>query len=113
MSRFGEKMARLRKEKKIQQGELAEQLNKTYSVVSKYERGEVIPSIEVAKDIARLLDVSLPYLLDDSGDLDILSDTETFRRLKEINKLNDDDRTHIYMTIDALLRDSKTRQAYK
>ena len=56
MISFGKKIAILRKEKGLSQGELAAQLKTSVSVISRYERDEMIPSIEAAKKLADLLD---------------------------------------------------------
>ncbi|HPM02511.1 MAG TPA: helix-turn-helix transcriptional regulator [Candidatus Cloacimonadota bacterium] len=41
-------------------------LNTSYSVIGKYERDEMQPSIEAAKKIAKLVDTTVGYLLSES-----------------------------------------------
>ncbi len=49
MISFGKKIAILRKEMGLSQSELATKLKTSVSVISRYERDEMIPSIEAAK----------------------------------------------------------------
>jgi hypothetical protein len=50
--------------------------------------------------------------MDDNDELELLKDLETLRRVKEIHSLNTEDKNHILTTLDALLRDAKTRSTY-
>jgi len=47
-----------REAKGLSQKELAKLLNTSYSVIGKYERDEMQPSIEAAKKIAKLIDTT-------------------------------------------------------
>lgn len=64
LSLLGERIRALRKEKNIKQEKLAELVDKATEHISFIERGERAPSLELLLDLARVLDVSLPYLLD-------------------------------------------------
>jgi len=64
LSLLGERIRALRKEKNIKQEKLAELVDKATEHISFIERGERAPSLEVLLDLARVLNVSLPYLLD-------------------------------------------------
>lgn len=59
-------LAKLRLESNMTQNEVAEKLNYTDKSVSKWERGEAIPPIDVLKDLADLYGVSLDYLVGDT-----------------------------------------------
>lgn len=48
---FGKKIALLRKDLGLSQTELAKKINTSVSVISRYEREEMIPSIDTAKKI--------------------------------------------------------------
>jgi transcriptional regulator with XRE-family HTH domain len=78
-------------------------------VIGRYERGEVKPSIDVATKMAESLEVSLDYLV---GFADYELDQSITQKIMDIQKLKADDKAHILTTVDALLRDAKTRQAY-
>ena len=60
---FGTTVVELRKTKKISQTALAKELGIHKNVLGRYERNEVLPSIEIARKIAEILDISLDYLL--------------------------------------------------
>lgn len=57
-----EKLAFLRKQNKLTQAELAEKLNYSDKSVSKWERGEALPDLEVLVKVSQLFNVSLDYL---------------------------------------------------
>ena len=78
--------------------------------MGKYERGENIPSIEVAAKIADALGVTLDYLVKE-GEYEQIDKT-TLKRLKDIERLDPGTKTKVFDIIDTYLRDFKTRQAY-
>ena len=106
---FGERLAQVRKKKKVSQDDLAKAIGVHAPVIGRYERNEVKPSIEVAAKMAEALQVSLDYLVGFSDDE---LDHSLTQKILDIQKLNDEDRTNIIKTIDALLRDAKARKAY-
>jgi transcriptional regulator with XRE-family HTH domain len=112
LMKFGEKITKLKKLKKMSQVELAEKTGISRDAISKYERGDVSPSVEYAKRIAEALGVSLDYLVSDSEQDEAL-DNETVKRVKEIQTLPLNEKDKIHSVIDALIRDFKTKQAYK
>ena len=60
---LGERIANLRKEKKVSQEELADVLCTSRQAISKWERGESAPDIDRLKDLAIYFGVSIDYLL--------------------------------------------------
>lgn len=60
---FNEKLQQLRKEKKLTQEQLAEQLYVSRTAVSKWESGKGYPNIESLKSISKLYGVSIDDLL--------------------------------------------------
>lgn len=113
MSSFGKKLAECRKVKKLSQSELARSLNTNHSIIGKYERDEVKPSIDVVKKLAEMLNTTVAYLLGETEDMNILKDPEMLKRLNDINKLPQKDKEGILFALDGLLRDAKTRLAYQ
>lgn len=77
---FHEKLQQLRKQKKLTQEELAEQLYVSRTAVSKWESGRGFPSIESLKAISKCFDVSLDELLSSE---EMLSAAEEDHREKE------------------------------
>lgn len=109
---FGKKIHSLRKEANLSQEDVAKKIDTSGAIIGRYERNEITPSIEVAKKIAKIFNVSVDYLLDDSGELSMFRDINMIKRWEELEKLSDSDKEHIVYVIDALLRDAHARQAY-
>jgi hypothetical protein len=84
----------------------------SYTVIGKYERDETKPSIEVARNIAKLLDTTVGHLLGETDNLNVLKDPDMLIRLNELNLLSEPDKGVILYAIDGLIRDAKTRKAY-
>ena len=62
MKTIGERMAYARKEKKLNQEDLANHLNVTRGSISQYENGIIDPSLENLDQTAKLMDVSFEWL---------------------------------------------------
>ena len=72
-----ERMVLLRKEKKLTQALLAEELGVSRSYVAAWENGDRIPDLQNLKDMALLYNVSGDYLL---GFVEGRSETRPFER---------------------------------
>lgn len=107
---FGKKIIETRKEKNMSQEDLAKALDATPTTIGRYERDEVKPSIEMAARIANALGVSLDYLVGNSQN--VIKDKSMLKRFNEILSINEKDKEHILFTLDSMLRDARTRQAY-
>lgn len=101
---FGSIVSELRKKKGISQTDLADQLGIHKNVLGRYERNEVFPSIEIARKIADILDVSLDYL---TGKQDVQIDKNISERILEVSKFEAEDRLHIFSVIDAFIAKRK------
>lgn len=112
MDSFGSRLRECRKQKNLSQNELAGILKTNHSVIGKYERDDVKPSIDAVKRIAEVLDTTIAYLLGEAESDELFKDPAMLKRLKEINALPEKDRECILYNLDAVLRDVKTRQAY-
>jgi len=112
MISFGKNLAVLRKEKKLSQTALATKFNTSVSVISRYERNEMAPSIETAKKLASLLDTSVGYLLGETEDDELLKNKEMIRRLNDIWDFSSQEKDQLYFTIDAVIREIKNRKTY-
>jgi transcriptional regulator with XRE-family HTH domain len=104
---FGKKLAECRKAKGLSQKELARLLNTSHSVIGKYEREEMTPSIEVAVKLANLLDTTIAYLLGENKDSNLMKDPAMFRRIAEIEKLPERDRECLLLTVDNFIKATK------
>ncbi len=77
-------LAELRKKAGLTQSELAKQLNYSDKAVSKWERGESIPDINILKALADIYGVSVDYLLTEEH---IESKTEDATRIIRNNRI--------------------------
>ena len=59
---YGDRLSELRDDHKLSQKQLAEQLGVTVQTISEYENNKMCPSLEKAKRLAIIFDVSLDYL---------------------------------------------------
>jgi transcriptional regulator with XRE-family HTH domain len=109
--KLGEKITKLKKLKNLSQVALAEVTGISRDAISKYERGDSVPSVDYAKRIADALGVSLDYLVSDSDKEDVL-DNDAVKRIKEIQNLPLSEKDKIYSVVDALIRDYRTKKAY-
>jgi len=97
MDTFGKRLRECRKIKGLSQNELASLLHTNHSVIGKYERDDVKPSIDVVKRLADVLNTTIAYLLGEAGTDELFRDPDMLRRLKEINALPDEDKRHILL----------------
>lgn len=112
MATFGKRLRECREAKELSQQDLAKQMGTSYTVIGKYERGEMTPSIEVAKTLAKLLATTVGYLLGETKEMNVLKDPAMLQRLNEISDLPDKDKTCILYTIDGLLQNVRTKKAF-
>jgi len=112
MITFGKKLREARDAKGISQSELARQLNTNHSIIGKYERDEVKPTVDVVRRLADSLDTTVGFLLGESEDMNLLKDPSMLKRLNEINELPSKEKEALLLNVDAFLRDFRTRKAY-
>ena len=108
---LGQKITKIRKEKKLSQVDIASYVGVSRDAISKYERDDIVPSVENANKIAQILGVSLDYLMSEDDNLEVV-DIDMLNRMKEIQRLNEDDKNTVTKIIDAFIRDTKTKKAY-
>ncbi len=108
---LGQKITKIRKEKKLSQADVASYVGVSRDAISKYERDDIVPSVENANKIAKVLGVSLDYLVSEDDSLEVV-DIDMLNRMKEIQRLSEEDRTTVIKIIDAFVRDTKTKKAY-
>lgn len=106
---FGKTIASERKKKGLSQEELAKKVGTISVTIGRYERDEIKPSIDIAFKIADVLGVSLDFL---TGKTSIELDNNIIKREVEIRNLPNEDRGHILYTIDGLLQNVRTKQAF-
>jgi transcriptional regulator with XRE-family HTH domain len=109
---FGQKIALLRKAKKLSQSALAKEVGTSFSVISRYERDEMLPSVENAKKIAIVLGTTVGYLLGEVDNNELLKDQTMLKRFQELMSLSPDAREHILYALDVMIGGAKARQSY-
>ncbi len=103
---IGARLAQLRKERGITQGELAERLGVSQPMISDYERGELRLHGELILQISALLKVSADEILglrDERKANATLKNRRLARRLQAIDQLPKRDQEALLRTIDAFL----------
>ena len=113
MSSFGKKLRECREAKGLSQNDLAKLLHTNHSIIGKYERDEVKPSIDVVKNLVDELDTSVGFLLGESNDTNLLKHPAMLQRFNEINQLPDKDKETVFTLLDAFLANNKLRAILK
>lgn len=109
METFGNKLKECRNEKGFSQTELAKRIDTYHSIIGKYERDEVKPTIDVVKRLANVLETTVGYLLGETEDRELLKDPAMLKRLNDITKFSNDDKNHILYTLDAMINNVKLK----
>ena len=109
MTTFGNKLRECRSEKGFSQTELAKRIDTYHSIIGKYERDEVKPTIDVVKKLANVLDTTVGYLLGETEERELLKDPTMLRRLNDIAKFPDKNKDCILYTLDAMINNVKLK----
>lgn len=110
--RFGKRVRELRSERGWKQKELAQKLGTAAVVVGRYERGDMMPSIEVAHKMAEVFGVTVDYLVGEQGKPGLLQQSDMIDRWTTLDDLPPEDRDRILYVLDSLIREAKTRHAF-
>lgn len=110
---LGKRIQELRKKANLSQGELATKVDISYPQMSRYEIKGVQPPADVLKRLADVFGVSIDYLV--NGSLkqkaeNSLDDNELLQQFKEVEQMNDDDRSTIKKLIDAFITKRKVQK---
>jgi transcriptional regulator with XRE-family HTH domain len=109
MTTFGKKLREGREAKGFSQAELARQIKSHHSIVGKYERDEVKPTIDVVKKLADVLDTTVGFLLGETEDRELLKDPSMMKRLNDIAKFPEQDKSCILYALDAMINNVKLK----
>ncbi len=109
MSSFGKKLRECREEQNMSQAELARRISSHHSIIGKYERDEVKPTIDVVKKLADTLQTTVGFLLGESQDRELLKDPAMLKRLNDIATFSENDKEHILYTLDAMINSIKLK----
>lgn len=107
MDTFGKRLTECRKAKNLSQKELAEAFVTSHTTIGKYERDEMIPSIDAAKKLANILNTSVGYLLGENEQSDLFKDPVMLKRFQDIYTLPEKDKECLLTTVDHFIKSAK------
>ena len=112
---FSQKLKTLRKNKDWSQGQIAMKIGVDPQRISKYERGVLYPTTEIALKIADLFEISLDYLFrdDDSVIQGVVTNKDLVKKLKDINTLPKEKQKTLIDLLDAFIKQHKFEQLMK
>ncbi|QMU65469.1 MAG: helix-turn-helix domain-containing protein [Flavobacteriaceae bacterium] len=102
---FGYRLKVVREEKELKREDIAKKIGTSAAIIGRYERNERTPSIEIAKNIAEALEVSLDYLVGDTTVL--LKDKKMLYRIELLQKINPAYKDRILYMLDVMLKDAQ------
>ena len=109
---FHDRIKELRKKHGWTQDDLGSKLEIHGRHVGKYETGNVLPNAETLIKIAKLLGVSIDYLLlDDDGPRKENIDKELIREFELASQMEEDDKLVVKKLIDAFVKKRKVEEA--
>ena len=109
MVSFGKKLKESRDVKGFSQSEVAKLLGTNHSIIGKYERDEVKPTVDVVKKLADVLDTTVGFLLGEAESQNVLKDQDMLKRLNDIASFSDEERKHILFALDAMITKVKLK----
>lgn len=115
MSTFGENLKKIRTERNISQGELAELIKMHSTHISRYERNLASPTIEVVKKIADVLKVSADELIYGNTDekaKNNINDNELLAMFTKVQSLQEKDIDCIKSLLNAYILKSDLQQKF-
>lgn len=91
------------------QGQLAQKIGADLQRVSKYERGVMMPTMELMVRLAQVFDVSLDYLIRDEKDAAVgkIKNQELVQQLEQVDALPDEDQDAVVSLLDAFIKRRK------
>jgi len=106
---FAKRLYDIRTEKKLTREKLGQLIGTSGAIIGMYERSERTPSIEVARKIANVLEVSLDFLV---GNIDLRINAEVLNKIQQIQELPQEDQSHLFYLLDSVLQNVKAKQAF-
>lgn len=106
---FAKRLYNIRTEKKLTREKLGKLIDTSGAIIGKYEREERTPSVEVARRIANVLEVSLDFLV---GNTNERLDSDILDKIQQIQKLPEKDKTHLFYLVDNVLQNVNAKKAF-
>ena len=102
---FGNRLKHIREEKGLKCEDIASKIGTSAAIIGRYERGGRTPSIDIAKNVAEALEVSLDYLVGDTSVL--LKDKKMPYCLEVLQMANPVYKDRILYMLDLMLKDAQ------
>jgi len=105
---LGTRIKDLRIQKRLKQAELAEIVGlNSYVQIGRYETGKAKPAADMLSKLAKALDTTTDYLVnDDMNDASVtaqLTDRELLKQFKEVEQFSAEDKQVVKIFIDAFI----------
>jgi transcriptional regulator with XRE-family HTH domain len=101
---FGVRISQIRKRQKLSITQLAAKMGIDYMSVSRYEKGQHLPSLETAMRLARVLDVSLHELVGTEPPQPVIFKNEQLlARMRDLDRLPRDRQEMALRVIDTVI----------
>lgn len=92
------------KQKIFLKPKFARNIKSRYSIIGKYERDEVKPTIDVVKKLANNLQITVGYLLGETENTNLFKDPAMLTRLSELEKMDSENKFHIITVVDSFIK---------
>jgi len=109
---FPQKLKQLRQEKGWSQGKVAMKIGVDMQRISKYERGVLFPTTELAIKLADLFEVSLDYMLRNAEDIasNRIKNPYLLKQLVAIENLPEEKQKNVEALLDAFIKQQKLEE---
>jgi transcriptional regulator with XRE-family HTH domain len=111
----GENIKQIRKDKGLQQKQVAVEVGIDQSNYNKIENGKREPSVDLLNKLANLFGVSVDDILNPSKDIPkeiTVEDKTVLEQVRLIQELDNEDRNAIYRMIDSMLTKKKFKDFF-
>ena len=98
---FPKRFIQLRKEHKLTQQEMADQVGMHITQVKRYEAGQSQPSVEILKRIATAFHVTADWLIFEEGERDLPNSLQL--KFEAVTQMSDEDQRTIQSLIDGMI----------
>jgi transcriptional regulator with XRE-family HTH domain len=109
---LGHRIARLRRAKGWNQGELARRIGTTNQQISKYERGSYLPKLDALARIAEVFDTTVDYLLH-GHEPQRKPDPRIRALVAPLERLPAEARAHVASFLEAFLKACEAGERYR
>lgn len=112
MANFAQRLKELRTTRKLTQNRLAELLNVSPRVYSRWETGDAVPHFDTIVRLADILGVTLDEMAGrtETTTQNIIRNPELNRLYRKVDQLSDEDQKALLVVLDSLVKRSRVSQ---